>query len=254
MGLTGEGLGIGLGAAAVSSIGNQILNQQQFKQEKELMGIQMGNQQTLNAQGHEMQMDMWNKTNYGAQIEHMKNAGLNPGLMYGMKGGGGTTTGSQSGGAASKGNAPQAAKVDMNALLMGAQLKNINAQTENTNAKTANELDGIKKGYEATNNRTVAELTRTIEQAKAQALANDITEKTKESVINKARLEWLGEEIKNNLNAAKIKLSEKQMYGIQQKIYQEWMKIGLKTVNSVTDIMGGDKIMELGKKFTNLFT
>jgi hypothetical protein len=27
-------------------------------------------------------MDMWNKTNYGAQVEHMKNAGLNPALMY----------------------------------------------------------------------------------------------------------------------------------------------------------------------------
>ena len=40
------------------------------------------------------QMDMWNATNYPAQVEQLNKAGLNPALEYGMKGGGGVTTGS----------------------------------------------------------------------------------------------------------------------------------------------------------------
>ena len=73
--------------------------------ERGFMEQQYQNQRSLNQQGHDLQMDMWNKTNYGAQLQHMKDAGLNPALMYGMGGGGGATTGSQGGGSAAKGNA-----------------------------------------------------------------------------------------------------------------------------------------------------
>ncbi len=75
------------------------------KRDSENAQKQYENQRKLNQQGHDLQMDMWNKTNYGAQLEHMKDAGLNPALMYGMGGGGGTTTGNQTGGSASKANA-----------------------------------------------------------------------------------------------------------------------------------------------------
>ena len=36
---------------------------------------------------------MWKDTNYSAQMEELKKAGLNPGLLYGMSGGGATTIG-----------------------------------------------------------------------------------------------------------------------------------------------------------------
>ena len=38
-----------------------------------------------------MQKEMWDYTNYENQVEYMKNAGLNVGLMYGGSGGGGAT-------------------------------------------------------------------------------------------------------------------------------------------------------------------
>ena len=31
--------------------------------------------------GRDIQMDIWNKTNYEAQLKHLKAAGLNPSLM-----------------------------------------------------------------------------------------------------------------------------------------------------------------------------
>jgi hypothetical protein len=126
-------LGLGMLQGAFNMFGAG----QQHRRQKELMGIQFGNQQQLNRQGHEIQMDMWNKTNYGAQIEHMKKAGLNPALMYGMSGGGGTTAGSQGGGSASSGNAVQMHPMDMaNLSLIKAQRDNIEADTKNKEADT----------------------------------------------------------------------------------------------------------------------
>ena len=92
-----------IGKAAGSAFG---LYQSNYANQKEDWNAkrQYERQRQLNQQGADLQMDMWNKTNYGAQLEHMKDAGLNPALMYGMGGGGGATTGSQGGGSAGKAN------------------------------------------------------------------------------------------------------------------------------------------------------
>ena len=109
----------------------------QHRNQRRLMDLQHQNQRDLNQQGHQLQMDMWNRTNYGAQVEHMKKAGLSPGLMYGMGGGGGTTAGSQGGGSASGGNAVQMHPMDMaNLSLIKAQRDNIEADTKNKEADT----------------------------------------------------------------------------------------------------------------------
>jgi len=84
-----------------------------------------------------LQMDMWNKTNYGAQVDHMKEAGLNPALMYGSAGQGGQT-GSQGGGSAGSGAAPKAPVMDMSNMLMDAQMRNINKDTEVKEANRRN--------------------------------------------------------------------------------------------------------------------
>ena len=74
----------GLAGAGLSMLGGFIGAGSQHRRQRELMGMQYQNQRLLNQQGHDLQMDMWNKTNYKAQVEHMKKAGLNPGLMYGV--------------------------------------------------------------------------------------------------------------------------------------------------------------------------
>ena len=47
------------------------LTQQQVEANKQLMDY-----------GHAQQLDMWEKTNYPAQVAMMKEAGLNPAMMY----------------------------------------------------------------------------------------------------------------------------------------------------------------------------
>ena len=139
-------LGVGIAQAGF----NMLSANKQRQDQARLMGIQQQNQQQLNRQGHQLQMDMWNKTNYQAQLKHMKKAGLNPALMYGMGGGGGTTAGSQGGGSASGGNAVQMHPMDMaNLSLLKAQRDNIEADTKNKEADTG--LKGSQKDLAISN-------------------------------------------------------------------------------------------------------
>lgn len=141
-------------------LGQRSRNQRAMNQQRDLMDHQAQNQETmnrkayerqrmLNQQGNEMQYDMWKKTNFPAQVGMMKEAGLNPAMMYGMGGAGGSTTGSQSGGSAptgsaAGGNAPQQPNMDMQNLLLGAQIENIKADTGLKQANAENTGEGTK--------------------------------------------------------------------------------------------------------------
>lgn len=96
----------------------------QFQRTKELMD-----------KSYIQQMQMWKDTNYNAQKAELEKAGLNPGLLYGMSGGGATTTGSGGSGSASMA-APVNSKV-VEGTGMGIQLGLMNAQKENIEADTA---------------------------------------------------------------------------------------------------------------------
>lgn len=110
-------------------------DQRQYDQQKRLQELQIEGQKEMTQFNMAQQFDMWNKTNYGAQVEHLKNAGLNPALLYGMKGGGGITTGNASG-SVTGAQAPQGGKEIQEAVGMGIQMRLLQAQEENIRADT----------------------------------------------------------------------------------------------------------------------
>ena len=139
---------------------------------------QQQRQMELNQQGHDLQMDMWNKTNYGAQIGHMKEAGLNPALMYGMGGGGGATTGSQGGGSAAKGMAQKQMGIEG---LMAASQVGLNdslgkkARQEGDLAETrAGELRGDTKEQNARIDSIVTNTNKQFAELQNQLIQNSI--------------------------------------------------------------------------------
>ena len=140
--------GAQVAGSALGMIGQNKRAKKQHNRQKELMGIQLKNQQELNKQGQALQMKTWQDTGYGAQMEMMKEAGLNPALMYGMSGGGGQTTGSQGGGSAQSGNshAPMDIGAAIQAGLANAQRELINSQKRKTDADT----EQIRKNTEKT--------------------------------------------------------------------------------------------------------
>lgn len=119
--------------SAMSMLTGWYNDKRQLKQQQKLQDMQIaGNKQMMDYQ-QTLAYDMWQKTNYQAQIEQMKKAGLSPGLIYG-KGGPGGTMGSP-GGSVSGTSAPNAPVESMGLLqgmMMKAQIENIRANTEKT--------------------------------------------------------------------------------------------------------------------------
>jgi hypothetical protein len=165
-------------------------------------------------------MDMWNKTNYGAQVGHMKDAGLNPALMYKGAGAGGTT-GSQGGGSASMGSSQQGKIMDLSNALVGAQIGKLKAETDNLNQGTKNkggEFDNIIK----TGNLIDAQELKTINEAELKGF---------EAEIKSIDANWLRD---NNLSTMSIK---------ELKLINEATGGGLQYLMDVL----GDRAKEVGE-------
>lgn len=63
--------------------------EEQWKYNKNIMALQNRYQQQAAAQSQQYAKDYWDYTNAENQVQHLKNAGLNVGLMYGQSGAGG---------------------------------------------------------------------------------------------------------------------------------------------------------------------
>jgi hypothetical protein len=213
---------------------SQFSSQQQFNRQKELMALQLGNQQKLNQEGHNLQMDMWNKTNFRAQVQQMKAAGLNPSLMYG-KGGTGGVTGSQTGGSAASGQASMAPMMDLanlNLAKTSAEIKLLQSQA-NLNNTQANKTGGVDtdKGY--------AE----IEVLKSQVKSNE----AKAALDNATAI---GTNLDNKLKAATFE-TRANIATEELKLYQENVRKAIIT-NGITESQAESLIeQEKQKVFLN---
>ena len=112
---SGGVIGSGLGQKVMGLFGgNSTKNQEKlmkkaWEYEKEGMAMQYQYGQAAANAAQQRNMEMWNQTNYGAQRQHMEDAGLSVGLMYG---GGGQSAVSQ-GGPATQPSGPTSNPVGM---------------------------------------------------------------------------------------------------------------------------------------------
>ena len=263
-----DGAWDGIGAAGVSAAGGVLGMIGQGKRakkahnrNKELMGMQFANQQALNKQGQELQMKTWNDTGYGAQMKMMKEAGLNPGLMYGMSGGGGQTTGSQGGGSASgnSSHAPMDIGASVQASLAAAQVGKIVAETnllKNQNKSESGKIENMlaEKGdifreqmasaywkiQNSTGDKLEEESIKIWEEAKLLNKQNKITKETMDDVIEGARLEAINKALQNSLTAENINKTKEEIDVLVNSIYQRWTEIGIKGVDTILKgVLGG---------------
>lgn len=79
--------GVGMGMGLINDIKNLALGGMQQR-------MQLRGQKKALEQQNAAAMDIWHKTNYGAQLQEIKKAGLSEGLIYGMGGAGGSLGGS----------------------------------------------------------------------------------------------------------------------------------------------------------------
>lgn len=127
---------------------NKAIANDQYEQQKRLSELQYGMNLGLMKESYKSQMEMWNDTNYEAQVEHLKAAGLNPGLLY-AKGGSGGTTGS-GGASVSGGNASDETsrqQAQLAATGMGLQLSKLQSEIDlNKSISKKNEAEALQAG------------------------------------------------------------------------------------------------------------
>lgn len=123
-----EGLGLLFGKAR---------DRRQLKQQGKLQELSIRGSKELTDYNLGKQLELFEKTGYGAQKSQMQRAGFNPALMYGMGGGASGTTATQPGATheaqATQGGQPAEymGQLGMQLQLLGAQKRNIEADTEN---------------------------------------------------------------------------------------------------------------------------
>jgi hypothetical protein len=171
--LTMLGLGALNNLVDVFDIGGNRMRKKQVEQQKKLTDIQVAANKELADYGMGISKEMFEATGYGAQRRQMEEAGLNPALMYGHAGAGGSTlsagagtaTGAQASDEASQkiartqaqGMALQLAKLQSEIDINKAMAEKLKAEAEKTK--------GVDTELAKAN---IAEITQNIKNKEAQ--------------------------------------------------------------------------------------
>ena len=240
--MAGLGIGMGLISGAIGAISRHEAERQQFQNEKELMGLQHAYNKDAAAYTQGLQKEMWDYTNYENQVKHMKAAGLNPALLYGMSGGGGSTAGSaQASGVGNPGTQAvgmglEAAQIFSNIRLTNAEASKAEAEAEKTsgvdteftkaqtelatfNATLANEKGKLTREQVETQKQLTS---KTMQEARLLMTKADIAEETKETEIqtvaqNLDNMIWDG-----LLKTAQFEMTEAQTDYIKEQTSVIW--------------------------------
>lgn len=131
-------------ALGLQRIGANYDRRQQMKSAQQMQALQIAGEKEMMDYQQGIQMENWNNTSYEAQKEHMKNAGLNPALMYGMGGGGGQSMGTANASVAGQPAIdPKTREAQGMGILTSAQLDLMKAQAENLRADAQDKLANI---------------------------------------------------------------------------------------------------------------
>lgn len=134
----GQGMGAILGLALQNTA-----DRRQLRQQSRLQQLQIQGDKELTDYNAAKQLQMWKATSYPAQMAMLKQAGLNPALIYGSSGPGGMTnlaTGNVASGNAPTGGGEIQGMMGMGLMnaMQAAQIENIKANTQKTKAETEN--------------------------------------------------------------------------------------------------------------------
>ena len=228
----------------ISMLGGYAGANWQNQQERDMLALQHQNQMALNRQGAGLQYDMWKKTSFPAQLEMLRKAGLSPGLMY-KQGGTPGSTGSQTGGAAAKGNAAQFRVMDMSAMKLGAEIELLKAEAEKSKAianKTGQETTNLKESFK--------EIGARIKELGSQNLLNIANEElTKANVnVSKKQLDEIDARIsKINVEADQIqKITDLDYSGVYGRNLSENLNKALGLTPDATGKLGLDDAVIIG--------
>lgn len=191
--LVSSGMGLVGGVVDALDIGGNRKRRKQIEQQQKLTDIQVGANKELADYGMGISKEMFEHTGYGAQRRQMEEAGLNPALMYGHAGEGGSTMGAGAG-SAGGGQASDEASQKMastQARGMALQLAKLQSEVEINKAQ-------------ARNLNVAADKTEGVDTELTKANIADITQ----SIKNK-EVQEVGQKLQNDYDKIRNYISEK---------------------------------------------
>lgn len=180
---------------------------EQLKYNKQIMALQNKYQQEAAAKSQQYAKDYWDYTNAENQVRHLKNAGLNIGLMYGQSGAGGM--GASGGAHQASPEQPQG-----NPIAMALQTQQIEQQKRMNDAQIALAEAQARKAEEEANKIggvDIREAEKRIEEMDAKIDELIASKKLKEAEEELTRAKKDTEETIQRLNESKEALSRAQI-------------------------------------------
>lgn len=181
--------GAGLNAAMSSGTANE-----QWGNQLRLMDIQNRYNEQMAKNNQQRNKDLWDYTNYENQKQHIKNAGLNPALMYGMGGGGGVSANGAQGQGVTQ---PTDRSVEMGLKQqgLGLQLASIASQVDlnksqaEKNKAEAEKISGVDtRAQEATIDNLIAQTSN--EKVKKGLILGQIRVADAEEELKRNMADW----------------------------------------------------------------
>jgi len=208
-----EQLGMQAGEQALNGIMGIALgaynDKRQLKQQQKLQNMQIEGSKTLTDYNAAKQLEMWHATNYGPQMQELEKAGLNPGLIYGMGGGGGASANIESG-SVQGANAPAGGREIMDMMNNALQRKMTEAQTKVLESQAKlNEVEANKK----------AGVDTKVGEATIANLTQDVTNKKAQEALTRVQTE--AQELQNEINGSAINDIKGTIKYAMRKIYGE---------------------------------
>lgn len=216
--------------------------QKQLDQQRKLQDLQIKGNKQLMDYGYDQQLQMWEDTNYGAQMEQIKKAGLNPAMIYGSGGGGGGQLGAGVAGTVGSGEASNEAQQKMadNAMMQtsldrrrqNAEIKLLEAQAGNIDKDT-----GVKEV-------TISSILEGIENTRVQRQGYVL-----ENEYNELRNHIQGSTLDEAINNIKYSVNNLVKYG---QLLDEQID-GLQIDNNIKYASGNSVIEQQRLMAENLF-
>lgn len=270
--LGNQAAGTGLGEV-MSMLFQGWKNKNQLRQNQALMDQQIAGQKEMGFFNIERQMDLWNRTNAGAQMEHYKKAGLNPALMY-EGGGPGGSTAANTGGVATataghigQGHTGMGILMPAQVELMRAQARNLDADTakksgvdtqvgygtleklkaETSNVKVQTAIAKIQKDIAEISQEDVTDalsLTAQKLQQEVHQLVNqtDISDATKTTIVKTVLQEYLNKVLEGQMMKSGISVNSAQIQKLTSDVLQGWKGLSLEERKvKVQEMLGGEQ-------------
>lgn len=238
--------GAGLNAAMSAGTANE-----QWGNQLKLMEIQNRYNEQMAKNNQQRNKDLWDYTNYENQKKHMKAAGLNPALMYGMGGGGGVSASGAQGQGVTQ---PTDRSIEMGLKQqgLGLQLASIASQVElnksqaEKNKAEAEKIAGIDtETQKATMENIIAQTGN--EKVKKGLIYADTRFKDAMEELTRSQVDEVKWNIKNLMKSLEIADKNIEATGLDNELKSRTMEANVKQAEETLKNTMADTIVKFSQ-------